>query len=131
MSVRVEGLKELRRDLRRLHSDGEWKPGLRGAGLRAANVGVTEARRIASGTRAGHEAINTIRALAGQSRAQIAGGSARVVWFTGWNFGSSRYKQFPGRTEPDYFLFTAVERKQPEIVRVYTSAIDEVVGRFF
>lgn len=131
MSVRVEGLKELRRDLRKLAEDETWKPALREAGRRAAGVAVDEAKSIASGTRAGHEAIETIRALAGQTKAQIAGGTARVVWFAGWNFGSSRYKQFPPKAKPDYFLFESVERKREEIVRVYADAIDQLVGQYF
>src|ERR1044071_6153669 len=81
--VRVEGMRELRRSLKKMSEDDTYKTELRGAHKRVASIvsdaAQANARRGATtkmGKHAtmGHVAIASIRPLAGQARATIAGG---------------------------------------------------------
>ena len=139
--IEVTGLKELRKELRALESDGTWKAELRAAGKAAAEVVATEARRTASqgqvtlaGTPAsmGGAAVASIRALAGQTRATVAGGKASIPYFGGWEFGSGgAYRQFPRKAGSSHNLYPAIERKRGEVVRVYGDEIDRLTKRHF
>jgi hypothetical protein len=130
MRVEVVGLKDLRRELKKLEEDDVWRPELRNAGLAAGEIVATEARRTAAAgqtTRAGkhatmgHEALATIRTLAQQTRVFVAGGSERVVWFKGWE-GLARAKQFPPATADGYNIYPAIERKRSEVIESYMRA---------
>ena len=139
--VRVVGLRELRRDLRRLEDDSAWRPALRNAGYGAATIVATEAKQTAtrgattiSGKRAsmGAAAIATIRPLAGQTRAQVAGGKASLAYFGGWEFGSNgRYPQFPRARKSGYNIYPAIVRKRDEVIRFYVKALDDVTRAAF
>ncbi len=134
LRVDVHGLKELRRELRALESDGTWKAELRSAGQKAADVVASEARRSAlsaSSPRMGSVAAGTIRALAGQTRATVAGGRASVPWYAGHEFGSSRFKQFPGKRTGGYHLYPAIEKKRDEVIEVYGREIDNLTRKHF
>lgn len=131
--IRVEGLKELRRDLRALDNEGTWKAPLRVAAFNAANIVAVEARASAgrrTNPRMGSRAIATIRALAGQSRAQVAGGTASVVWFGGHEFGSGRFRQFPKRKAGGYNLYPALGRKRGQVVELYTREVGQLTRRY-
>lgn len=140
--VRVEGLKELRKELRALEGDDAWKGELREAGKAAAEVVAAEARRTAASGRStlsganatmGSRAVATIRALAGQTRATVAGGKASVPHFGGWEFGSTgRFRQFPAKARKgSHNIYPAIEAKQREIVRVYGDRIDVLMKKHF
>lgn len=141
--IEVTGLKELRRELRALESDGAWKAELREAGLAAGRIVVEDARRSASaglttlaGTPAsmGGAAIASIRALAGQTRATVAGGKASIPYFGGWEFGSKgKYRQFPraGAPHGSHNLYRAVAENKQQIVDVYTEQLDQLIHRHF
>lgn len=138
--VNVEGLRELRKRLAQLEGDASWKPALRDAGKAAAEVVAAEARVSAArgavtlaGTPAsmGARALGTIRALAAQTRATVAGGSAGVPWFGGWEFGSSgAYPQFPPKVKGGRNLYPALARTRDEVIAVYTRELDQVIERF-
>lgn len=130
--IEVHGLKELRRDLRRLDTTGAYKAELRDAGRKAADVVATEGRRTAMGAanpRMGSVAAGSIRSLAGQARATVAGGRASVPWYVGHEFGSVRYRQFPRRTPGGRHLYPALARKRNEVIRVYSDEIGGLLKR--
>lgn len=127
VEIQAVGIKELRRGLKTL-GDGA-KPA--GKELRAAYKGASElvantGRSKASGMGAGHVAAGSIKARATQTSATVIAG-AGVPWFAGWNFGSFRYKQFPPKTKPDYFLYSTVQDKGHEIVEQFSDAIDRLI----
>lgn len=139
--LKVVGLKELRADLRKIESDGTWKPELRSAALAAANVVADEAKRrggqsftnLAGGRAAlGSKGIGSIRALASQTRGQVAGGGAGVPWYGGSDFGShGAYRQFPGAKSEGRFIYPALEDKQQEVLDTYRDALDGVIRKHF
>lgn len=133
--VEIEGLRELRRDLRRLDGDGEWKAAIRGVNLRAANKVAATARQSmlgASSPRAGHVAAGTIKGLAGQSSASVSGGLASVPWYMGHEMGSARYRQFPRRAaNGSHHIYPAIKRDMPAVIDMYRREMDLVVRRFF
>lgn len=131
--VKVVGLKELRRDLKALDSEGSYKAELKDAGKKAAEVVAEEARRTARGAanpRMGHVAAESIRALAGQTRATVAGGKASVPWYAGHEFGSAgRYPQFPRARQGGHHLYPALGRKREEVIEVYSKGIGALLKR--
>ena len=130
--VRVEGLKELRRELRAL--DGDWNKQLQ-------KVNKAIAEQVAEGTRAdfrglggsGPKAASTVKALAQQTRAQVKfGGKGNSVAerVAGGNaFGSNRYKQFP--SPGVYALYPTLARMKGDIEDRYLSMLDELMKRAF
>lgn len=130
-------LRDLRRELRRIGLQRD----LTAANRRAAEVVVPIARKKAGGawpnlaggiSRLGSAGIATIRPLASQSRAYVAAGSARVVWFGGVDWGSSgRYRQFPPRSEEGRILYPAIDEARAKIVDVYVDELDGLVSRAF
>lgn len=133
--IRIEGLKELRRDFKRA---GDSLPKeIAAINKRLVNqVFVPAARSKAAGRtnpRAGHDVINSIRALGSQTRAQIAGGSKRVAWFAGMEFGSVRYRQFAprsprkGRGNAGYFLYPAVYENMPKAISTYQQMLETLL----
>lgn len=134
--VTVQGLRELKRELKKL--EGAFPKELQRANKRVtrdiivpAAVSNAEGR---SNPKWGHEAIDTIRALATQEKAQVALGSARVKWAAGENFGSNRFKQFPpskGYRQGDYALYEAIGQKQAESLNEWVESLDGLLSRAF
>ncbi len=131
--VNVVGLRELRNELKAI--DGKAQKGLQKANKRAAaEVIVPAARHLAEGRhnpRWGSEAIGTIRALASQTRAQVALGSAKVRWAAGHEFGSIKYKQFPpsiGYRAGGYALYAAIDQEQDKLIDVYADLLEELAA---
>lgn len=132
--IKVEGLRELRRELRNLEGDGAWRKGLRDAGLKAATVVADDARASAlraSNPRMGTRAANTIRPLASQTSGRIAAGRASVPWAMGHIWGSNRYGQFPQRKPGGYHLYPAIARNADRVLEIYGAAIEEITKRAF
>jgi hypothetical protein len=132
--IDVENLRQFRRELRDLEGDNRWAPRLRSAGLEAARIGADEGQRSmlgASNPRAGSRASSTIRPLAGATRATIAVGRASAPETMGHEWGSSRFRQFPRRKEGGYHTYPAIQRKMPEILRRYMSALDDITREAF
>lgn len=131
MSVRVTGLRELRKELRALEDDATWKPRLRQAGLGAAQIVASDAGRSAAASRMGSRAAATYRALAGQTRATVAAGSAAIPWVMGHEWGSSRYRQFPAVNRGGYHLYPAITRQRDKVIEYYADALEDIVGDAF
>lgn len=131
--ITVIGLRELRRDLKALDNEGGYKPRLREAGLRVARIVADEARANArrgattlAGTRAtmGSVAIESIRPLAGQARATVAGGRKSLPYYTGWEFGSA------GRNRSISARYPAVVSKRGEVLAAYRMEIERLLNDY-
>lgn len=123
VQIRIEGLKELRRELRRL--DGNWPKSLRETNREAAKVAVPSVQSLApkrSGTLAG-----SVRALASQTRSQLAvGTNVRVPYAGPINFG------WPGHgIEPQEFIYSGIEAANARIVDTYFNMVDDLTRRAF
>jgi hypothetical protein len=64
------------------------------------------------------------------------GGSTKTLW-AGFEFGSSRYRQFPTRTPRvsgrgnfGYFIHPTLRRIQPELVRQWLEGMDRVIKKW-
>jgi hypothetical protein len=117
---------------------------LRDTNLAAAEIVAAAARRnaqtqrrvVARQPRPGRQHwadyVQTIRALASQTRATVALGAARVPWALGSNFGSlGRYKQFPGQADPDHALYKAIESQRERVIEEYGDMIERLTDRAF
>lgn len=130
--LRVEGLKELRRELKAV--DPQWPRALQ-------KVNKEIAEQVAEGTRANlagmggsaPKVASTVKALAQQARAQVkAGGKGDSVAerVAGGNlFGSNRYKQFP---KPGlYGIYKALAEMKDDIEERYLDMLDDLLKRAF
>lgn len=60
------------------------------------------------------------------------GGSTRDIW-AGYEFGSNRYPQFPrrtpkrGRGNSGYFIYPALRKIQPELIRKWEEALSKIM----
>lgn len=125
--IEVIGLKELRAGLRK--AGPQFPKELQRANKRAVNeVLVPEGRRLAAGRgypRPGSAVVASIRGTATQTSASFNVGGARTPHAMGHNFGSSgRFRQFPPKTQPDYFMYKAVENRRSEFMEQYEDIID-------
>ena len=123
--VVVEGLDELRRDLRRASQEA---PKLIQRANKTVAEGVAhEARsKYIAAYRAGPGA-SSIRPLASQRRAQVALGRERLPYVVGQNFGSNqgpRKRQFPPVRRPDYFLYATVDERKRQTEAEYFDVLD-------
>lgn len=77
-------------------------------------------------------AQRSIRALASQSKAQVAIGRATVPYAVGQNFGSKRrYPQFAPKAEPDRFIYATVAEEMSAIEEMHGKEIDAVFDEAF
>lgn len=137
--IQITGLKELRRELKA--ADAKFPREIGALNKRLVNqLFVPAAKSKAAGRtnpRTGHDVINSIRGLGSQTRAQIAGGSNRVRWFAGHEFGSQRFRQFAarsprkGRGNAGYFLYPAVYENMPRALDAYGVMLDAVLRSSF
>lgn len=84
-----------------------------------------------------YNALHTRRSGAGVGSIRVLGntavafGSQRAPYMLGQNFGSTRYKQFPARVDPDHFAFSVVRAGTPTIQKMYDAAIEDVMEEPF
>ncbi len=63
------------------------------------------------------------------------GGSTKDLW-AGYEFGSNRYRQFPrrtprqGRGNSGYFIYPALRKIQPELIRKWEEAFSKIIGKW-
>ncbi|MGH9460369.1 MAG: hypothetical protein ACRD1X_04075 [Vicinamibacteria bacterium] len=145
--VRVEGLAELSRVLKRMDSDLAKE--LRKANKDAAQVAATvsKSRALSVGGVAAKVAP-TIRASAGVKSASVGFGGAQAPMAGGAEFGANRdrlrqrstgtyvgYRQFqPWRgsgRNAGYFVYPAIRDNENRIVEQYTDALDHLLRRTF
>ena len=132
--VRVEGLKELRRELKAV--DGDWN-----RQLQKVNKAIAE--DVAEGTRAAFSSMGgsapkvagTVKALAQQARAQVkVGGKGNSVAnqvAMGNLWGSQRFKQFPRPAPAGYALYPTLASLRPDLEDRYLDMLDDLMRRAF
>lgn len=121
-SIKVEGLKELQREIRRIE-DTELKKTLRDSNKSAAQIVADEAQNTVprrSGRLAG-----TIKAKGGQRDGSVkAGTGSRVPYAAPIHFGWRARN-----ITPNPFLYEAQDRRRAEVIRFYESALDDLGKR--
>lgn len=147
-TVRVEGLDELRRELRRL-DDAGLSDRLKDANYRAGEIVVRRARqRAAALGRMQQKAADTLRPARQAARAVVTLGRASVPFALGAEFGAGRGIRTPGRnrgrvglnqflawrgnsTGAGYFLWPAVRDSNDEIMATYGDEIERITSDAF
>jgi len=135
--VEVVGLKELRAELRSL--GGSWPKELRTASKEAAELVADKTRAsFAGGRGSAPKAASTVKALAQQTGAAVRiGGGAGVGGQVamGNEFGSFRYRQFPGwrgsGAAAGYHLYPTIRDNTERVVEVYGDALGRLTKRAF
>lgn len=135
--IDVEGFKELRRELRALSLHRDLQP----INKQAAEIPAAKARQfglrsypnLAGGTsRLGSRGVASIRALASQSKAYVAGGKATVPYYGGMDFGSGgAHPQFPKRDAGGRFIYPAIAETGEQIKETYTKGLDRLIAPVF
>tara|TARA_R110000787_G_scaffold117171_5_gene227714 strand:+ start:2230 stop:2601 length:372 start_codon:yes stop_codon:yes gene_type:complete len=121
-AIRVDGMEEVRRKLRRFDSEGEWKTELRLINKSAAEIVASDARRrapVVSGA-----LRRSTRALATQKRAYVAVGKMKVPYAPIILYG---WKDRGIAANP--FLHDAIDAKQGDIRREYTTKISKLLKK--
>lgn len=147
-TVRVEGLDELRRELRRLDDKG-LSDRLKDANHKVAELVVRRAQqRAASLGRMQVAAAGTLRPARQAARAVVTLGRASVPFALGAEFGAGRNIRTPGRNRgrlglnqfspwrgsgsgAGYFLWPGIRDSGPEISETYYEEIDRITRDAF
>lgn len=118
---RIDGLREVQRDLRKLGDD--TKTELKSTHLAAAEIVVMGAKRYVP-YRTGRLA-ESIRALATNTSGRVRAGSAKVPYAGPIHFG------WPARRiAPQPFIYDALDVRREEIRQLYDKRIDELIGKY-
>lgn len=146
-TIAVEGLDELRRELKKLDGD-QATEALKEANFKVAELVTREARSRASSPMERSAAVS-LRPARQAARAQVSGGGAEKPFFGGAEFGSGRnqhrrsvngypglgYNQFKAwrgnGSSAGYFLYPAIRDATDNIVEVYGTEIDKIVRDAF
>lgn len=133
--VRVEGLRDLQAELRKI----DLARDLRDANKQAAEVVATAAQARAQGL--GGVAAKTapsVKAAAEQRRAKVTIGSNREPWALGAEFGggarptTQQFEPWRGSgSSAGYFLYPAVRSTREQFVDAYDKALEQLVRRAF
>lgn len=129
-TIRVEGLAELRRELKRL-DEPKFTDELKGAHNRVSDYVVDKAKDAASSPmmRKAARSLSSSRAAAS---ARLSYGGAGTPFAMGAEFGSSRYHQFrPYLGKTGYFLYPTIRAEQAEVMHIYEKAVDQIVKHAF
>lgn len=147
-TVRVEGLDELRRELRRL-ADAGLSDRLKDANQKAAEIVVRRAKqRAAALGRMQQAAAETLRPARQAARAVVTLGRASVPFALGAEFGAGRNIATPGRNrgrvglnqfqpwrgngrDAGYFLWPGIRDSTEEIVEAYGDELDHITHDAF
>jgi hypothetical protein len=143
--LQVHGLRELRRELRRIST--ELPKEVKRINIEVAErIVLPEARRrgaasrlnVAGGqARLGSRGVATIKATRQQGKAGVQLGGARVPWGPGSEWGSTgrnpRARMFPRRSgvSKGFILYPAVREKEPEIREAYAEMMDDLLKQAF
>jgi hypothetical protein len=134
VSVKVDGLTDFRKELKKLEDEGQFLSDLKEANFEVASMVVDRARAFAS-TRQQRKAAESLKAGRGAARATISGGGARYPFFAGAEFGSIQFTQFPewrgSSYDAGHFLYPTIRQSSDDIVELYGDAIEKITGRAF
>lgn len=147
-SVKVAGLDELRKELKKL-DDAGLIDGLKDANYEVAAMVVTRARTKAAALgRMEARAAASLKASHAAARAQISGGGAKVPFFGGAEFGAAQsqirnttrglmlgWNQFEPWTGANSgsgrFLYPTIRANADEIVDLYFEALGKLTAAAF
>lgn len=93
------------------------------------------ARRVADGVRVS-KSSKIGEFSYGFASQKFSGGATTQILWPGIEFGSRRFKQFPtrssnfGKGASGYFIYPTLRRIQPDIVRQWESAFNDIVKEF-
>lgn len=151
-TIRVQGLDQFRRELRRLETEGgaDGIALLKEANFKVASMVIGKAQARASSVgRMQAKAAQSLRPGRAQARATISGGGPRMPFFFGAEFGAYSgfprqrggrsfvgFNQFlpwkkPGSGNTGYFLFPTMKAESKNIIEMYGDELDGVVKKAF
>lgn len=67
---------------------------------------------------------------------KFSGGATTQILWPGMEFGSNRFKQFPrrtpskGRGNAGYFIYPTLRQIQPQLIRKWENAFDQIVRKY-
>jgi hypothetical protein len=118
---RIDGLREVQRDLRKLGKDTRTE--MKGTHQRAAEIVLAGAKRLVP-VRTGNLAAS-MRAMATQTSGRIRVGKASVPYAGPIHFG------WPARNiKPNPFVYDALDPRRDEIVGLYEERIDQLIKKY-
>jgi hypothetical protein len=65
-----------------------------------------------------------------KSQRFFSGGASTLDMVYGLEFGSSKYPQFPPRRREGYFIYPTLRKLQPELIKKWETAFDEILKEF-
>lgn len=65
-----------------------------------------------------------------KSQKLFSGGATTLDMVYGLEFGSTKYPQFPPRRKEGYFIYPTLRRIQPELIKRWEQAFDEILKEF-
>jgi hypothetical protein len=144
-TIRVEGLRELRRELKKLEDEKVWINELKDANFNAATIVANAAKGLGTGFSAqGARAASTIRAGRAAAKATVKEGNAGTPWAAAVDFGAHHNR--PRRTargvvmgwnsvpEPQAggrFMYPALDQTRPEVLAAYQKDLDHLLAGAF
>jgi hypothetical protein len=135
VGIRVEGLNETLRAFRRMPADASKAIRVQSYEIaqhvaRDASGGfvTAQARPLIDAIKPQNDRVPTI-AFGGNASSGLSGG-AKLGDLIGANFGSIRYKQFPPKRRPDYYIYAAIQRDGHYIIETWTKAVDDIARDF-
>ena len=93
------------------------------------------AQRIADGVRISKSSKIGEFSYGFASQKFSGGATAQILW-PGMEFGSNRFKQFPrrtpskGRGNAGYFIYPTLRQIQPQLIRKWENAFDQIVRKY-
>lgn len=147
-NIKITGLKELRKELRKLDETGLVQE-LKDVNYDVAQRVVDKARSQAAGQgRMQAAAAATLKPGKQAARAVVTGGGAKAPFFGGAEFGSqhdqprttargsvtgwNQFEPWKGNgSNAGYFLYEAIRDLTAEIVDLYGDALEKIAGRAF
>ena len=146
-TVKVAGLSELRKELKRL-DEATLIDELKDANYEVAELVRKEAVGRAS-TKMEQRAADSLKSARQAARAQLSGGGAKVPYFGGAEFGAMRnqtrtgpsgrtyqgYNQFQewrgNGSDAGYFLYPAIRDLSEPIVNIYGDYLEQITKKAF
>lgn len=118
---RIDGLREVQRDLRKLGKDTRTE--MKATHQRAAEIVVAGAKRLVP-VRTGALA-NSIRAMATNTSGRVRVGKASVPYAGPIHFGWPAHN-----IKPNPFIYDALDPRRDEIVGLYEERIDQLIRKY-
>jgi hypothetical protein len=65
-----------------------------------------------------------------KSQRLFSGGATTLDMVYGLEFGATKYPQFPARRKEGYFIYPTLRQIQPELIKRWEEAFDEILKEF-